>query len=1094
MSRTPNQEQKKAIEHTGGVLLSAGAGSGKTFVLVEHIVYLIDRFFNENKFLDNEERLFGLKGYLSSIVLMTFTNEAAGELSLRVQKRIESEVAIRSDESWSVALEAITSLTISTIHGFCFKLLSAGYFSDFNPSEEVIFDIQSSQKNSELFDEWMLEAKKTIPTEIYEIILLNEKNIKSSIQFIFSNPELRLFWESWQASGKDEFDFYEHINEVAFFEGIALDEKSNAIDLTQYEEEKKNKWFPYLSEFEDILSSHSFKDYSFFKSIQELDKKYSSVRTPPKKGEITERMKYLTALKSFVRKYGEDYISYYENRGDIVYKWEHLFKEAFSYINERYKNYGGITFSDLEYYVLKGLAKEDVAKRVSEDFKYLIVDEFQDTSWVQFDIIKKVINDDFSRLFCVGDEKQAIYGFRGGELGVFLECSKKINQNLSLLNNYRSEDKVIHFNNIFFDDVFRLGPGFEGEDAHRVDVKYQKFPSDVKEPGKGKVEQTKIEIKLDEELTKAPRISNSTLTEIEANNIVKKIESLLEGTDESVCVLYKNLKPSLNLISKLIEKRIPFRAQVKILLEEDPVVALFIALIEKVLEKTKEDQRLFNYRVQGICTILGIEFNQNALTLVEIFKKEQKIYGTYHAFENFILKLGIANSNYVNNLDVIKTITHIARDNDEKIWHLVKESVDGSYSIDFNYLNSPRVKIMTAHASKGLEFEHVILGGIHTNGFNVVDASFIGKLPGSFKWKLNSSQKKPFKSPMYIYENLLGRQKDFSESKRLFYVAATRAVKGLYFADIFHRFSELSYLKNSWVDGLRIGRFEGVDVVSTEVDYLQNDDDGEGDSNENRSPLFHIDDIGLSKRIFGESSLGLISELSVTKLASLSECPRKFYLQNICKLDDEFLSDVEDTVGHSRIDNSDEVQIFSSSERGSEVHFILENVARNNGAKVKGEFVESKAVKFAVDEIEKYRANFELLPEKMIKFPIFGQMISGIADLVLIPTKGKCAEIWDYKTGAYSETKVVGYWFQLYCYAHAYFMSNNLLESINIKLLFLDEEKIIEKKVTNSEVNEYLASHWKKLSNLSDIEESHCQVCSYRKICYYNCPPVADEL
>lgn len=1091
MSRTPNPEQKKAIEHKGGVLLSAGAGSGKTFVLVEHVVYLIDQFFKENIFNDNEDRLFKLRTYLSSIVLMTFTNEAAGELSLRVQRRIEEEAKGRGDVHWNVAVEAISALTISTIHGFCFKLLSAGYFTDFNPSEEVIFDIQSSQKIAELFDEWIINVKSEVSEEIYNIVLLNEKNIKSSMSFIFSNPELRLFWEEWEVKGQDDFNFAEHIKEVAFFEGVSLDEASHGLDLSEFEEERKNKWFPYLEEFEGLLSSYGFRDYSTLKAISELDKKYGTVRTPPKKGEITERMKFLTNLKGFVRKYGEDYISFYENRDGIVFEWEKLFKNAFLYISDRYKNFGGITFSDLEYYVLKGLGNEETAQRVSEDFKYLIVDEFQDTSWVQFDIIKKVIANDFSRLFCVGDEKQAIYGFRGGELGVFLECSKNINQSLSLLNNYRSEEKVINFNNVFFDDVFKLGPGFEGDDLHSVEVKYQKFPSDVKTAGLGCVEEAKIEILLDEDLVKAPRISNSEITEIESNYILEKVEKILQDTEDKVCILYKNLKPSLKLISKMIEKRIPFRAQVKITLEEDPVVALFIALVERVLDKKKEDIRLFKYRVDGICTILGIEQARDVEALVLGFEQEQKVYDTYYAFSNFVLKLGIANSNYSNNLEVIRIISLLGRDDFNKILKLIGESVDGSYSVDFNFLNSPRVKIMTAHASKGLEFDHVILGGIHTNGFNVVDTSFIGKLPGSFKWKQHTTQKKPYKAPMYIYENLLSRQKDFSESKRLFYVAGTRAVKGLYFANIFHRFGEVSYLKNSWVDGLRVGRLEGAETLTKEVTHCES---GEEDSAEVSTPLFHIDDIGLSKRLLGESHFGLISELSVTKLSSLAECPRKFFLQNICKIDKDFLDDIEGEVVRERIENDDEIKIYSSSQRGSEVHKLLEMIAKKiDIPKIENAGI-AKAVKFAASEMECYRENFNFLAEQMVKFPIFGQMISGIADLVLLEKEGDSAEVWDYKTGKLSDDKLVGYWFQLYCYAHAYFGFNKNLKTIKLKLFFVDEEKILEKTISQNEVTQYLRDEWQKLSNLAQVNESHCQVCSYRKICYYNCVPVAEEL
>ena len=87
---SPNLEQKKAIEHQGGVLLSAGAGSGKTFVLENHVIYLTEQWIEE---FQKKPQVVDLRSYLrqkfKSVVLMTFTRKAAGELELRIQKSFE---------------------------------------------------------------------------------------------------------------------------------------------------------------------------------------------------------------------------------------------------------------------------------------------------------------------------------------------------------------------------------------------------------------------------------------------------------------------------------------------------------------------------------------------------------------------------------------------------------------------------------------------------------------------------------------------------------------------------------------------------------------------------------------------------------------------------------------------------------------------------------------------------------------------------------------------------------------------------------------------------------------------------------------------
>ena len=70
-----------------------------------------------------------------------------------------------------------------------------------------------------------------------------------------------------------------------------------------------------------------------------------------------------------------------------------------------------MTFSDLEYYVHEGLGLSGVIDRMAQSYRYIIIDEFQDTSPIQFKIITKMIKENYQRLFCVGDKKQAIYGF-----------------------------------------------------------------------------------------------------------------------------------------------------------------------------------------------------------------------------------------------------------------------------------------------------------------------------------------------------------------------------------------------------------------------------------------------------------------------------------------------------------------------------------------------------------------------------------------------------------------------------------------------------------------------------------------------------------
>ena len=105
MSRSPNAEQLLAIEHQGGVLLRAGAGSGKTFVLVEHIVYLTKFWieeFSKDPNLNFEDYI---RQKYSQVVMMTFTKKAAGEMSIRLTEKFLDivETIEEHQELWKIA-------------------------------------------------------------------------------------------------------------------------------------------------------------------------------------------------------------------------------------------------------------------------------------------------------------------------------------------------------------------------------------------------------------------------------------------------------------------------------------------------------------------------------------------------------------------------------------------------------------------------------------------------------------------------------------------------------------------------------------------------------------------------------------------------------------------------------------------------------------------------------------------------------------------------------------------------------------------------------------------------------------------------------
>ncbi|RPJ74657.1 MAG: PD-(D/E)XK nuclease family protein, partial [Alphaproteobacteria bacterium] len=381
-----------------------------------------------------------------------------------------------------------------------------------------------------------------------------------------------------------------------------------------------------------------------------------------------------------------------------------------------------------------------------------------------------------------------------------------------------------------------------------------------------------------------------------------------------------------------------------------------------------------------------------------------------------------------------------------------------------------RIVIMSAHASKGLEFDAVLLGGVHTNGRYNGMKEHIGKFPHSFKWKKSFDQKRYFKSPFYHLESEILTLKDFSESKRLLYVACTRAVKHLAYVDLWSVVKDspkdLHLYDNSWIQALRL-----VPPVKEES-CLNNIDQNKVDIS-----LIQKDPLGMMARSEGHS-LGITSELSVTRLATIADCPFKFYLQNICK--------IEPQKGASEfIETEDNEEVFySSKKRGTEVHAYLSKLFLNEIEMDIVPVKEKAKIEWAYGMADNFQKNYEIISERMIKFSFFGQMISGTPDLVFINPEEQIV-VWDFKTGIRHQESEESYWFQLMSYAYAYSKLKQIAQDkkIELSLLYLDQSEIVSRSFSVYEITQTLFSFWRKTEFLNQVNPKHCPQCDYANIC-----------
>jgi hypothetical protein len=441
-------------------------------------------------------------------------------------------------------------------------------------------------------------------------------------------------------------------------------------------------------------------------------------------------------------------------------------------------------------------------------------------------------------------------------------------------------------------------------------------------------------------------------------------------------------------------------------------------------------------------------------------------------------------------MEVIETLSAIYHQDPESILIQIGSGDNERISMDLRSgENSHLVQIMSAHASKGLEFETVYLGGIYTNGRDQNSGSFFGNMPGSFSWYFDLSLRDKRESPFYVYEKEIRAYKNFSETKRLFYVAATRAENKLSWVKLNMPGEAFSISGDSWINGLSAWEAQGDTTDFKDKIHYHKLTDFDVTSvlkgkSQPKLPLFFHDPVGIIDKGEGASELAIMGELSVTRLNSLVDCPRKFYFENVLKL----------TAGKRKFFDLDEEEeteepVFkSSASRGTLIHEVLSNAIQRNFVIPREHFdgEHKKPLHWAVGAMESFRGDFDFVSEKPLKFRFFNFMISGIPDLLLIPKKpGLPAEIWDFKTGKNTQENLAHYWVQLKAYAYALYVLGTVDKSVSIetKLCFVDEEKFLNLTVSWESVQRELFSVWRSQNEPWITKTDHCSQCSYGDIC-----------
>ncbi|MGI5824549.1 MAG: helicase-exonuclease AddAB subunit AddA [Bacillota bacterium] len=467
-------EQNDAINLRGdNILVAAGAGSGKTTVLIERI---IRRLLDEDNPVD-----------VDKLLVVTYTNAAAAEMKHRLAVALHKAVNDRpGDRHLARQLSLLQRAQITTLHSFCLDVVRKYYYLlDLDPESKIgnetdLFILRESVLD-EVFEKSYAEEKSSLRLLLRKYSRgIDDNVIKAMILKVVdaanSMPKPKVWLDSLAEP-------YEKGNISLWMEYILCGIKQDLlVCLAAYEEMLVfcTDGMSGLEKYADLFTGEKAAVEAALTCCDEEDfnkehwDKYAFAvnnigfgRLPAlKKGtydpEIKESIKQKRDdIKSSVKKMQESY--FWQDSAQLEGAVLRLYPEAKALVDlcneymvqwqkrKRQKCY--FEFSDLEHYCLEILQNSDVVKQLQAEFEEVFVDEYQDINRVQEAVLNAV-----SRLdnrFMVGDIKQSIYRFRMAEPGLFNDkyysyAEKDGGRRIDLMDNFRSQRNIIDCVNYVF--------------------------------------------------------------------------------------------------------------------------------------------------------------------------------------------------------------------------------------------------------------------------------------------------------------------------------------------------------------------------------------------------------------------------------------------------------------------------------------------------------------------------------------------------------------------------------------------------------------------------------------------------------------------
>ncbi len=813
------------------VIISSPAGSGKTEKLARRYIALLKNGVDVER-----------------ILAITFTEKAAAEMKQRILRILKDE----EKDLFKKILEKVSLMRVSTMHSFSGTLLRRFSFeAGVSPNYQVQEAIDSSITWEKILYEILMEegAENQKSEERHKLILqtISEKgfrgleNLKGIINYLYEKTPFSL--EAEVSRFTVQGSPFTLIDELREWPGA-----------------------------EEVIEGYKGLFDNSSERLMQIGKLFLTDSKMPRK-RAPAGVKDIVDFQSWA---GKMYLYWmYKEMEEGSKRAEriiNIFRRCYEKYREKKGASGILDFSDLEYLSYKLLTENpewaNILYAFDEKTDHILVDEFQDTNNFQWAIIDKLTEEWRSgvgakreqgikpTIFLVGDEKQSIYFFRGANVEIFHRAKEKLKDWLGeefyyeeVKENYRSLPAIIDFTNHVFSRIMTAE-----DDSPSWMTKYSPLVP-VRSPS---IDTGRVELIMLED-NDGESISQSKQREAEV--IARRIQCLVDNfqifdrkiNQQRKCryadmvILLRKRTHLKKYEEALRQLNIPFVVVKGIGFYQEPEVAMLRAFIY-FLSNPKDDYSLYVLLKSPL-------FSVDEGTIIKAMNSEgdcffTKLKNTLHKnstvtfLEECLSELSYTPISELMEKSLVKTraweyfYEEQRRANIKKFIKIIEEIESNGKSLlkirDFlesasNKEDEPKanvntegmnaVKIMTIHASKGLEFPIVFLPGLEEQFRLRTNDGLI------YETKVNGSRVQRFK---YMPESTLRRQdedfwlhllKEREEQKRLFYVAVTRAESALFLVSRWNdrdNDSLLSFLK------------QGLGLVKNDTGYKMQDIQIEG--------------------------------------------------------------------------------------------------------------------------------------------------------------------------------------------------------------------------------------------------------------------------